>query len=87
MTQNENHVSTLRVHGDQPLIGVIDEQNGQEVISYFAEEPESTISTSQAITQDALNLAGVWGDLDWHQLERELSRIRHESPPSPPLAL
>jgi hypothetical protein len=29
----------------------------------------------------------VWHDLDWDTMEQTLHRIRHESPPSPPLAL
>ncbi len=87
MAESENHLSTLQVYGDQPLIGLIAEQNGREVVIYFAEGPESTDSTSQAIAQEALDLAGVWADLNWEQLERELDRIRHEAPPSPPLAI
>ncbi len=87
MAESENRLSSLQVYGDQPLIGLMDEQNGQEVVIYFAEESESTISVSHAVIQDALNLVGVWGDLDWQELERELDRIRREAPPSPPLAL
>jgi hypothetical protein len=43
-------------------------------------------ATKKAI-QDALRLAAAWRDLDWEDMERGLDRIRHESPPSPPLAL
>ena len=38
-------------------------------------------------TQAALALAGAWSDLAWDELEQALDRIRHESPPTPPLAV
>ncbi len=37
--------------------------------------------------QKILSLFGKWSDLDWDTALEELDRIRHESKPSPPLAL
>jgi hypothetical protein len=37
--------------------------------------------------QDALALAGAWGERDWNEVEAELDRIRHSSKPTPPFEL
>lgn len=72
---------------DQPLLGIPLQEEGQEVVCYFAEEEQADATLPPSATQDALHLAGVWHDLDWDTMEQTLHRIRHESPPSPPLAL
>ncbi len=87
MPNRTNPTSSFLVHGDEPLIGLIDEENGQEVVIYFTEEQADGQAASKQAIQDALRLAGAWKDLNWEEMERELDRIRHESPPSPPLAL
>jgi hypothetical protein len=55
------------------------------MVCYVAEEGQADASIPQSATQEAL--AGAWHDLDWDTMEQELHRIRHESPPSPPLDL
>lgn len=79
--------SGFLIRSDQPLIGVLVEEDGEEMVRYFSEEQEADTVASLSVTQDALRLAGAWSDLDWEELEQELDRIRHETPPSPPLAL
>jgi len=37
------------------------------------------------VIEDALGAIGSWSDLDWDDLERELYRIGHENPPTPPI--
>src|SRR5437016_322913 len=37
--------------------------------------------------EEALALAGAWGERDWNEVEQELDRIRHESTPTPPIEL
>lgn len=81
-----NQNSSLLTRSDQPLIGVLVEEEGEELVRYFSEEPEADIVAADA-TRAALNLAGAWSDLDWDEIEEELNRIRHETPPSPPLDL
>ena len=71
----------------QPLIGVIAEEQGHEVVRYFTEEQEADKVMVQTTTQDALALAGAWSDLEWDELEKALESIRHESHPTPPLSL
>ncbi|MBI2907243.1 MAG: hypothetical protein HYX92_06260 [Chloroflexi bacterium] len=78
---------SLLVRSDQPLIGVILEERGQEVVRYFADEAEADAAIPPGAAQDALSLAGAWNDLSWDEMEKELDRLRHENPPSPPLSL
>jgi hypothetical protein len=51
------------------------------------EEGQADAIIPQSVMQEALSLAGAWHDLDWDTVEQALHRIRHESPPSPSLAL
>jgi hypothetical protein len=84
MTMTEQPTS-LRVESDQPLIGVVLEENGHEVIRYFADEAAADAVTADAGTQAALGAIGAWSDLDWEEIETELDRIRHASRPTPPI--
>jgi hypothetical protein len=73
---------------DQPLIGLILEERGQAVVRYFATEEDADRATAaQQVVDDALSLAGVWSDLDWQDMQAALDRIRHASPPTPPIEL
>lgn len=85
--QPPDPMSGFVVHRDQPLLGVLLQTDGEEVVCYFAEETQADAAIPPRATQDALGLAGVWHDLDWEAMEKALDRIRHESPPSPPLAV
>jgi hypothetical protein len=88
MVQDRNqHGSSLLVHGDQPLIGVIMEEEGQEVTVYFVEEEAADSVISSNLTRAALSVIGAWRDLDWDEMEQALDRIRHDSPPTPPIEL
>jgi hypothetical protein len=71
----------------QPLIGIMIEEQGREVVRYFTTEQEANRVLVEDTTQAALALAGAWSDLAWDELEQALDRIRHESPPTPPLAV
>jgi len=76
---------SLSVRPDQPLIGILSEQDGREVVCYFAEETEADAAVAATAASAALALAGVWSDLDWEEAESELDRIRHQSEPTPPI--
>ena len=76
--QNQTH---------SPLISLIFEENGHEVVRYFAEEKAADAAVSQNATQDALSVIGAWRDLDWDETVAALDRIRHESKPTPPIKL
>ena len=75
---------TLVVSGERPLIGVME---NDETVRYFTDENEAEASESTPSVKRALSLLGVWADLDWTEAEAALDRIRHSSPPSPPLDL
>ncbi len=75
------------VRRDQPLIGILDREDGYDVVRYFTEEEEADTTSSQAGIRRALDLAGAWSDLDWEEMQASLHRIRHESTPTPPIDL
>jgi hypothetical protein len=88
LQMNELHPrepSSIRVGANQPLIGVIEQENGREVVRYFTDERELDQHSRQHSIQRALNLAVAWNDLDWDEMEQALDRIRHESTPTPPI--
>jgi hypothetical protein len=74
--------TSLLVENDQPLIGVVLEENGHEVIRYFADEAVADAVTANAGTQAALGAIGAWSDMDWEEIEAELGCIRHASRPT-----
>lgn len=77
------HAITASPH--QPLIGVLTEQDGHEVVRYFTDDAEAPRGDSE--DKDApIKLAGAWRDLDDEDVLGELERIRHQSAPTPPLA-
>ena len=80
-------VPSLLVQDNQPLIGIPFEDQGQEVVRYFAGEEEADRAVADQEVQDALSLAGVWSHLDWNEMVEALDRIRHESKPTPPIEL
>ena len=87
MAEGLRHHGTLVIRGDQPLIGIPSEEDGQPATRYFADEEEADRVLGQDGVRRALSAIGAWSDLDWDQAERELDRIRHESTPTPPIDL
>ena len=77
----------LHNHAQSPLIGIIVEENGREVVRYFTEEEAADAAVSQSATQKALAVIGAWSDLDWEETVAALDRIRHGSKPTPPIKL
>ena len=78
---------SLLVQDNQPLIGIPFEEQGQEVVRYFAGEEDADRAVADQEVQDALSLAGAWSHLDWDDMVDALDRIRHESKPTPPIEL
>lgn len=89
MTKQPPHqTASILARSDQPLIGIITEQNGQEMVRYFADEQAADAAASKDNVRRALELIGAWrGLMDWEDVERDLDRIRHESEPTPPVEL
>ena len=83
--QQIQEFTSVQVDSGQPLIGVITEEQGIEVVRYFTKEADADRALIEDTTEAALALAGVWSDLAWDELAQALDRIRHESPPTPPL--
>jgi cell division GTPase FtsZ len=87
INQQVQEFTTVQADPGQPLIGVIAEEQGREVVRYFTTEADADRVLVEDTTQAALVLAGVWSDLAWDELEQALDRIRHESPPTPPFSV
>jgi len=85
MTEEHTGAQSLVVRDDQPLIGVIVEEDGEEVTRYFTDEEAARAAQGDTGTRAALRVVGAWADLDWEETARELDRIRHESKPTPPI--
>jgi len=64
---------------DQPLLGILVEENGLRVVRYSGDAVVATDGAdSDARLGPALSVIGAWSDLDWEDLSAELDRIRHE---------
>jgi hypothetical protein len=85
--QQVQEFTSVQADPGQPLIGIMTEEQGREVVRYFTTEQEADRVLVADTTQAALALAGAWSDLAWDELEQALDRIRHESQPTPPLAV
>lgn len=72
---------------EEPLIALFLEEDGHEVVRYFASDEEADAAAGPDATERALQLAGAWSDLDWDEVRAGLERIRRESSASPPLSL
>jgi hypothetical protein len=85
--QHIQEFTSVQADPGQPLIGVMTEVQGREVVRYFTQEQDADRVLVEDTTQAALALAGAWNDLAWDELAQALDRIRHESQPTPPLAV
>jgi hypothetical protein len=75
-----------------PLIGIPTMEGSEEVVHYFNsfEEADKFLAGDPEAIPQALALAGAWADLDEEDgpdMLDELDRMRHASPPSPPLEI
>jgi hypothetical protein len=77
----------LAAGSDEPLIALVFEENGEEVVRYFADDETADAAAPADSIQAARDLAGAWSDLDWDEMVEALDQIRHQTPPSPPLSL
>ena len=75
----------LAASSDQPLIGIVLVEGGQEVTRYFADEDDAVAAGTSRTAADARSLAGAWSDLDWEEMVDELDRIRHANTLTPPI--
>jgi hypothetical protein len=78
---------SFTVRRDQPLIGIPDSEDGQEVTRYFVDEEAADAASSGRSIERALSLAGAWEAIDSDDALEELDRIRHQSKPTPPFEL
>ncbi|HET9015610.1 MAG TPA: hypothetical protein VFN57_08435 [Thermomicrobiaceae bacterium] len=87
MAHGEVRSLVLVVHEDEPLIGLLMEQDGQPVERYVTDEAIADTELGDEALRLAANAIGALADLDWEDAIEELERIRHASPPTPPISL
>jgi hypothetical protein len=83
MTQRVSSPPSLAATAEQPLIGLVLEEDGQQVVRYFADEAEADAAVAEYALDRALAAIGSWRNLDWNDAVEELDRIRHESEATP----
>jgi len=76
---------SIIARSNEPLVAIFIEEDGQAMVRYFIDDQLSTSPHPSADVQAALAAIGSCSDLNWDSWAGELDRIRHESPPTPPL--
>ena len=76
---------SLTAQAHEPLVAVVVEEDGREVVRYVVDDGAAAPSQPSADALAALAAIGAWSDLDWDALADDLDRIRHSSPPTPPV--
>jgi hypothetical protein len=76
----------IAAQSSRPLVGIFIEDDSDEV-RYFLDDQETATAQPSPDALAALAVIGAWNDLDWDELAEDLDRIRHESPPTPPIDL
>ncbi len=83
-----DHLRTLTLAADQPLVGIVCEEDGRPMVQYVAGDRAAAMTgDSDETLQAALAVIGAWSELDWEEFAADLDRIRHESRPTPPTDL
>jgi|SoiMethySBSTD1v2_1073268.scaffolds.fasta_scaffold4212265_2 hypothetical protein len=77
---------SLTTHPTEPVVAVLVEEDGQEVVRYFP-ETQADATTSDAARDAAFAALGSSSDLDWETWADELDRLRHDSEPTPPIEI
>jgi len=75
---------SITARADEALVAVFAEVDGREVVRYFPVD-QADDGLTDDVLQAALAAIGSSADLDWEAWADELDRIRHESPPTPPI--
>jgi hypothetical protein len=87
MAERISSPPSLAAEAEQPLISLVLEEDGRQVVRYFADEAAADAAVADHALARALAAIGSWSDLNWDETAEALDRIRHESPPTPPIEL
>jgi len=71
-----NRQTDFTARADQPLIGVIEEQDGQEVVRCFTDKAQTDEALGEDGNEQALSLAGAWFQNPMVGLQRPTARSR-----------
>ena len=86
MTAEQLPSQSIAARSDQPLAAIFVADDSDEV-RYVFDDPTAPATEPSADVQAALSVIGAWSDLHWEARADDLHRIRHESPPPPPIDL
>jgi hypothetical protein len=79
----------LQNHTHSPLIGIIVEEKGKEVVRYFTDEKTAEAAVSQQTTQDTFSVIGAGmtliGKRRWQRLTASGMRASLPHPFTPPI--
>lgn len=81
--QETEQQPTLIAGPDQPLFAIPMDDG---TVRYFRSEEEADAAITDEMIAEAIRQAGAWSDLADEDVEGALDRMRHESPPTPPIA-
>lgn len=91
MAERVHARGSFDVANGQPLIGIPLDENGRQVVRYFADEEAADKALAERRRHGRQQLAGAWQaidpDIGWDEVAEQLDRIRHESKPTPPIDL
>jgi hypothetical protein len=85
--QHSHPVDVLVARRNQGLVAIPGRKDGEDVVYYMLVDGSGNNTDERANIERALAAAGSWSDLDADEVLDALDRIRHSSPPSPPLDL
>lgn len=81
--QETEQDSSLIAGPGQPLFALPMDDG---TVRYFMSEEEADAAITDEMIAEAIRQAGAWNDLADEDVEGALDRMRHESPPSPPIS-
>jgi len=87
MSERTSTPQSFEVSRDDALIGVEFEHDGEVMVRYFTDAAAADAARPSDALAAALGAIGSFSDLDWDDMVDSLDRIRHDSPPSPPVDL
>lgn len=82
----ERSQPSIKASSNQPLVGLFVGDDG-DAVRYFVDDAQVPSPSPSPGAQEALSVIGAWSDMNWDELAYSLDRIRHDSPPTPPIDL
>jgi len=75
----------IDAHAGEPIFALPIREHGRLGTRIVVGEEALEAARAEVALEEALALAGAWDDLDFDEMMDDFERIRHASPPSPPI--